>query len=71
MKMLVRRGNIVMAACYFRARKDEFLRSIPRRYKSVSSALKDPQRPALVPGCPITHAHARVQLGPVEPGRSH
>lgn len=40
--MLVRRGNIVIAACHFRARKDEFfafLRSIPRCYKSVSSAL--------------------------------
>ena len=46
--MVVRRGDTVIAACYFRARKDEFfafLRSIPRCFKSVSSALKHPQRP--------------------------
>jgi len=48
--MLVCRGDTIIAACYFHARKDEFfafLRSIPHCYnlKSVSSVLKHPQRP--------------------------
>ena len=47
--MLVHRGDIAIAVCYFRARKDEFfafLGSIPHCYNSVSSALKHLQRPS-------------------------